>query len=301
MSLYAVLGETELEVIQWLDGFESRFAAEWPEQGLIGRKGLIQHTGFAPDELRIEVLLHAQWCDPGVELAKLKDRMDAAEPMAFVLGTGEYRGVFVITDIETTTRQTDGAGALMALEARLTLKECVGDPAEPNPPGVILPGWQAPVVGGVDVVDMPMGAIFMDSPVGAEALAVSSAIAGMSLVADVAGQAASLVGMAQADPVAALSQAATLADGLLGAAESLPVGTLAGMTRMADVASAAVAAQGMLRGAAVALAGASVSDVLMRAQSAADGARQAVAVLDDGRAALAGIASDIACRAVMSP
>ena len=32
MSLYAVLGETELEVIQWLDGFEAKFALDQDQE-----------------------------------------------------------------------------------------------------------------------------------------------------------------------------------------------------------------------------------------------------------------------------
>lgn len=300
MSLYAVLGETELEVIQWLDGFEAKFAAEWPEQGLIGRKSLIQHTGFKPDEVHIDVLLHAQWCDPGIELAKLKARLDAAEPMAFVLGTGEYRGVFVLTDIETTTRQTDGAGALMALEARLTLKECVGDPAEPNPPAVLLPGWQAPVANGVDVVDVPIDTVSADSPVGDLAETVSAAVAGESRVAEAAGQAASLASLAQVAPASALALAPSVAASISGAADALPVDALSGVARLADAASAAQAAMSQLKSAAAVLDGAGPADILWRAQSAASGAQYALRALEGGRQALASLAADIAIRSAVA-
>jgi len=300
MSLYAVLGETELEVIQWLDGFEAKFAAEWPEQGLIGGKSLIQHTGFKPDEVRIDVLLHAQWCDPGAELVRLKARLDAAEPMAFVLGTGEYRGVFVLTDIETTTRQTDGAGALIALEARLTLKECVGDPAEPNPPAVLLPGWQAPVADGVEVVDVPIAAVITDSPVGDLAETVSAAVAGASRVADVAGQVASLASLARVAPASALALAPSVAGALAGAADALPVDALSGVARLADAASAAQAAVSQLQAAASVLDGAGPADILWRAQSAASGAQYALRALEGGRQALASLAADIAIRSAVA-
>jgi len=297
VSLYAVLGETELEVIQWLDGFEAHFGAQWAEQGLIGRKSLIQHTGYKPDEVRIQVLLHAQWCDPGVELARLKERLDRAEPMALVLGTGEYRGVFVVTDIETTTRQTDGAGALMALEATLTLKECIGDPVEPNPPAVILPGWQAPVAGGVDVVDVPVATVFVESPAGTLADTVSDAIAAASSALEVAGQAASLASLAHVSPLTALSLAPQLASSLGAAASALPVEALSGVARLADAASAAMSARGLLDAAADALAAADLSTILWRAQSAASSAAAAVRALDGGRQALASVTASLAARA----
>lgn len=300
MSLYAVLGETELDIIAWLDGFEARFAAEWPEQGLIGRKSLIQHTGFAPDEVRLRVLLHSQWCDPGAELAKLKARLDDAQPLAFVLGTGEYRGRFVPTEVSAVTRQTDGYGALIALEADITLKESIGDPAEPNPPAVLLPGWQAPVADGVDVVDAPIATVFADSPVGDLAETVSAAVAGASRVAEVAGQAASLASLAQVAPASALALAPSVAASISGAADALPVAALSGVARLADAASAAQAAVSQLQAAASVLDGAGPADILWRAQSAASGAQYALRALDGGRQALASLAADIAIRSAVA-
>lgn len=63
MSLYATLGETELEIITWLDGLSVRYGADYAEQGLIGRKSLLQYTGHRPDEVRIGARLHASWCN----------------------------------------------------------------------------------------------------------------------------------------------------------------------------------------------------------------------------------------------
>ncbi len=296
MSLYAVLGDTELEVIQWLDGFEGRFGASWAEQGLIGRKGLLQHTGFAPDELRIDVLLHSMWCDPGVELACLKDRLDAAEPLAFVLGTGEYRGTFVLTDIETTTRQTDGHGALIAIEARITLRECVGDPAEPHPPGVILPGWQAPVAGGVDVVDVPLATAFAESPVGVAAGAVSAALSAMAGAGVAAERLSGLVAAAQINASDAMAMAGSIGGALRAAGQALADAPLASVGRLMETAATAARSAHGLDRAAAALEGAAVADVLPRAQWALAEARSALQSMDGVRAALAAVAAEIATR-----
>ena len=65
-NIYAVLGETELEIIAWLDGLDMRFAARYAEQALIGRKGLLQHTGFAPDEVRRGIVCWVSFSMPSI-------------------------------------------------------------------------------------------------------------------------------------------------------------------------------------------------------------------------------------------
>lgn len=296
MSLYAVLGETELDIIAWLDGFEARFAAEWPEQGLIGRKSLIQHTGYAPDEVRLRVLLHSQWCDPGVELARLKERLDEAQPLAFVLGTGEYRGRFVITEVSAVTRQTDGYGALIALEADITLKESIGDPAEPAPPAVLLPGWQVPVTEAGDVIDVPVETVLADSPAGDAAEAIGAAIGAMGQAAQVASGLSNLVAVAQSDPLAAVSLAAPLATSIGAVADALPVEAVAGMQAISSAAGALSIARGDLESAAAWLASPAPGTILANAGYALAHTRDALEVLDSARGVFAQAASAIAIR-----
>lgn len=296
MSLYAVLGETELDIIAWLDGFEARFAAEWPEQGLIGRKSLIQHTGFAPDEVRLRVLLHSQWCDPGAELAKLKARLDDAQPLAFVLGTGEYRGRFVLTEVSAVTRQTDGYGALIALEADITLKESIGDPAEPVPPAVLLPGWQAPVTQAGEAMDVPVETVFAESHAGDAAEAIGAAIGAMGQAAQVASGLSSLVAVAQSDPLAAVSLAAPLASSIGAVAEALPVEAVAGIQAISSAAGALSIARGDLESAAAWLASPAPGAILARAGYALSHTRDALEVLDSARGVFAQAAAAIATR-----
>lgn len=296
MSLYAVLGETELDIIAWLDGFEARFAAEWPEQGLIGRKSLIQHTGYRPDEVRLRVLLHAQWCDPGAELARLKARLDEAKPLAFVLGTGEYRGRFVLTEVSAVTRQTDGSGALIALEADFTLKECIGDPADPAPPAVIQPGWRVPVASSGDVIDVPVETVFADSPAGDAAEAIGAAIGAMGQAAQAASDISNLVWLAQSAPLAAVSLAVPLASSLGAVAEALPVEAVAGIQAISGAAGAISMARGDLESAAAWLASPVPDTILARAGYALAHARAALETLDAARGVFAQAAAAIATR-----
>lgn len=153
MSVYATLGTHTIELLSGPVSFENKSAAVFAEHSLIGRKSAMQHTGFTPDDISFSIRLHSLWCNPAEQMQALKDIADAAKPVAFVFATGEYRGTFVILEITQTTVQTDGQGALIGLEASLTLKEYIGDPVKPNPPGVLSVGVR------IDALNNPVVAI----------------------------------------------------------------------------------------------------------------------------------------------
>ncbi len=298
-NVYAVLGETELEIIAWLNGLDMRFAANYAEHGLIGRKGLLQHTGFAPDEVKMQVLLHAQWCQPADELARLKRIMDDTEPVAFVLGSGEYRGVFVVTSLEVVSTQTDGAGVAIAFEAEVQLKEYIGDPALPEPPGVISQGYRIPVgavedVAGAAAVDAPKG------PFSGVASAVSQAVSAVGQVAAAVSEVRSLVSLAASNPLAAVSLVAGKAGGLLDAAAALPAAAFEAMSGVAAVATEAAQVATAFNGARAALEESAgwlqSGDPLAVLASAADRAGQAVWFADQAGASLAKLAARVAVR-----
>ncbi len=298
-NIYAVLGETELEIIAWLDGLDMRFAAHYAEQALIGRKGLLQHTGFAPDEVKMRVLLHAQWCQPAEELARLKRILDDTEPVAFVLGSGEYRGVFVVTDLDVTSTQTDGAGVAIAFEAEVQLKEYIGDPALPEPPGVIAQGYRIPVgavedVAGTAAIDAPSG------PFSGVASAVSQAVSAVGQVAAAGSEVRSLVSLAASNPLAAVSLVAGQAGGLLQAAGALPVAAFEAMAGVAAVATEVVQVATAFNGARAALEESAgwlqSGDPLTVLASAADRAGQAVWFADQAGASLSKLAARVAVR-----
>lgn len=298
-NIYAVLGETELEIIAWLDGLDMRFAARYAEQALIGRKGLLQHTGFAPDEVKMRVLLHAQWCQPAEELARLKRIMDDTEPVAFVLGSGEYRGVFVLTDLDVTSTQTDGTGVAIAFEAEVQLKEYIGDPALPEPPGVISKGYRIPVgavedVAGAAAVDAPAGPFF------GVASAVSQAVSAVGQVAAAVSEVRSLVSLAASNPLAAVSLVAGKAGGLLDVAAALPAAAFETLSGVAAVATEAAQVATAFNGARAALEESAgwlqSGDPLAVLASAADRAGQAVWFADQAGASLAKLAARVAVR-----
>jgi phage protein U len=121
--MYAVLGDVEFELITYFDGLDVQFGADYAEHARVGGKPRLQWVGDKLDEVRIQLVFHSSYCDPEVEFVALHDAMRSREARQFVLGNGTYKGWFVITELNGTSRQTDAQGALVALDANVTLRE----------------------------------------------------------------------------------------------------------------------------------------------------------------------------------
>ncbi|QOD82868.1 phage tail protein [Chromobacterium haemolyticum] len=132
--MYAVLGNIEFDLISYFDGLEQRSGSDFAEHGRIGGKPVLQFVGDKLDEIRIDLVLHAAYCQPDEELQKLQAARQQHQALAFVLGNGDYKGRFVISELQSTGRQTDRSGSLLAVEAQLSLREYGGDaPPKPKP------------------------------------------------------------------------------------------------------------------------------------------------------------------------
>lgn len=129
--MFALLGDIQFDLITYFDGFESQFGVDYAEHALIDGKPRLQRVGDKLDEIRIQLSFHIQFCDPEQELLKLRTALSAHQAMALVLGNGDYKGWFVLTDVQATSKQTDKAGTLIALDASITLREFVGDKKSP--------------------------------------------------------------------------------------------------------------------------------------------------------------------------
>lgn len=137
--MFALLGDVQFDLITYFDGFESQFGVDYAEHALIEGKPRLQRVADKLDEIRIQLSFHIQFCDPERELAKLRKALGAHQAMALVLGNGDYKGWFVLTEVTATSKQTDKAGSLIALESSITLREFVGDKKNPLQPPAVQP------------------------------------------------------------------------------------------------------------------------------------------------------------------
>lgn len=217
MSLFATLGDIEFKVIEGPVSFETKYGAIFAEHQLINRKASLQATGQALDEMTLGIELHSSFCNPGEILKALNDHKSKYSTLPFVFANGEYKGVFVITELAENMEHLGPDGTRIAIGLNITLKEYTGDPAKPNPPGVIKPN--APNIAALQTIEIPNLAT-PDSLMSS----VQNALDTVAKVADAAGKVNSIVQKAQdGDVLGAIGVAGAYAPELTAMAAQLPV------------------------------------------------------------------------------
>lgn len=209
--MFAILGKVEFDLITYFDGLEISYGADYAEHALIGRKPRLQHVGDKLDEIKIDLVFHASYCKPEAELLRLRKAVTAHEPMSFVLGNGDYKGRFVITDITATGRQTDKSGSMIALEAQLSLREYTGEDAKPRPLAVISASSALPLQAQLSKVAPALAAsgpsaIPAIPSMSGLAQAVSSVKGAISMASKALSAVAAIKQLASSNPLAALAR-----------------------------------------------------------------------------------------------
>jgi phage protein U len=232
--MYAVLGDIQFDLITYFDGFDSTFAAEYAEHSVIEGKPRLQYTGAALDEVRIRMAFHQAFCDPETELARLKDALASHGAMALVLGNGDYKGWFVLTEVSARAEQTNKTGTLVAAEVNVTLREFVGDPANPLPPPAVLTEPETPPAQAVTKVATSPAAVSATASLQEN---IASAVSQATQATGALRLAADVVRMAQRlrdNPLAALGRVPGLLGSLGDVLEPLQ-GVPASLSRLRDL------------------------------------------------------------------
>ncbi len=203
--MFAILGKVEFDLITYFDGLETRFGADYAEHPLIARKPRLQFVGDKLDEVRIDLVLHASYCNPEAELVRLRQALASHDALSLVLGNGDYKGRFVITGLTATGRHTDSAGTLLAVEASLELLEFTGDPALPTAPAVQAAG-STPRVPSTGALVAALPANVPATSVSGLAQAVAATKSAFSTASKALSVVAIVRNLANADPLGAIAR-----------------------------------------------------------------------------------------------
>lgn len=123
--MFAQLGDIRFELITYFDGLEGRTSYTFAEHQVIEGKPLLQFIGDNLDEVSVQFRFHVSYCAPEAEFRRLIDAANLHQALPFVFGNGLYKGRFVITEISDTVENTASDGTVIAMGARVTLKEWV--------------------------------------------------------------------------------------------------------------------------------------------------------------------------------
>lgn len=130
---WGILGDIEFEVLSHPSAQSERTTADYAEHARIQGKPKLEWIGEGLDELSLEIGLHVAVGDPEARVRQLKKAKSNHEPLPYVLGSGDFRGIYLITALDVTTRKTDNVGRLYAALVSLTLREYTGKYTKPLP------------------------------------------------------------------------------------------------------------------------------------------------------------------------
>lgn len=154
--MFAILGEIEFTVAGGISGMEQRGSADWAEHPRIQGKPLLEWIGEGLDEYSLTIELHSVIGDPEARLRALQAAKKKHEPLAFVMGSGQYLGPYVIVDLSNAIRRATDKGQIRSATVQVGLKEYTGAfTRKALRPGLLDPsvsGTSAAVVGSPGLI-----------------------------------------------------------------------------------------------------------------------------------------------------
>ena len=124
--MFAQLGEITFDLITYFNGIEETNSYNYAEHPRINQKPVLQFLGENLQEQTIKLNFHTNFCTPEYEIKKIKAVAKKGTPLKFIKGNGEYIGIFVITEIGSSTEQTTKEGNINSIQLELKLREYTG-------------------------------------------------------------------------------------------------------------------------------------------------------------------------------
>ena len=219
--MWALLGDVQFELLFAPEQADLTARYNYAEHPVIEGKPKVQWTGDALKERNWTIRLHSVFCDPDVVMIAIRSMAGQHQAQALSLGTGEFLGRYVITEIHELTLVTDAAGGTVSQTADIRLKEWIGQAASDS--GEAVATTDQPVAGMVTTSDVATS--------GLETVVPDSEFAAATDLLDVSPQSA-LQGLARAAELGPLALA-DLAAAIPGVAEvgaALGAGGLSGLS-----------------------------------------------------------------------
>ena len=304
--MFALLGDIQFNLPTYFDGMDAQFGADFAEHPLIEGKPRLQWIGDRLDDYRIDLSFHSWSCDPEAELKRLRQALQAHMAMSFVLGNGDYKGWFVLTEVQAMSRQTDQYGTLTCLEATLTLREYVGDKNNPLPPPAVRPK-RAPAAAQASPVSAAGGLAGLASAANTVRDGVRQAVTFANQAQSALRVVSDGVRLAQqlrSNPLAALGRVPALMTGLGQVAGPLAAmsPTIAGLTsqlpEVSGIVRSATNALGAIRNGQSALSLSNVTNVVGRLDYLAGQVNTAADALTSAAPAISKLAAKVVTRLI---
>ncbi|WP_140921083.1 phage tail protein [Limnobaculum xujianqingii] len=127
MKRWAILGDFSFDILSSPHAYGHRSSVTWAEHALIQGKPKLEYVGDELDEITFEVLFHSHLVKTETQLRLLREAKEKHEPMALVMGDGDYKGPYVIANVDTNANTTTPGGRIRSATVSLTLREYTGE------------------------------------------------------------------------------------------------------------------------------------------------------------------------------
>jgi phage protein U len=121
--MFAILGDIPFQIVGSPESLSDSRGYDYAEHRVIQSRPRLQWLADDLETIQLEMLLHRSFTAPAANLLVLQQAAETHAALPLVFGNGDFRGYFVITRIETVSRQMSGSGDLFAITVRLELCE----------------------------------------------------------------------------------------------------------------------------------------------------------------------------------
>ena len=121
--MFAILGEVPFQIVGSPEAFSDSRSYTYAEQRVVQARPRLQWLADDLMTIRMEMLLHRSFTEPAAGLLALRQAAETHSALPLIFGNGDFRGYFVITTIDTISRQLSGNGDIFAITVRLALRE----------------------------------------------------------------------------------------------------------------------------------------------------------------------------------
>ncbi len=133
--MFALLGDITFQVIGSPETYNDSRRYDYAEHRVIQDRPRLQWLADDLTRIRLELLLHRSFTNPATSLVVMLEAASTHLALPLIFGNGDFRGYFVITQIDTTSRQMSGSGDLFGVSVRLSLCESPLD-FDPGAPAI---------------------------------------------------------------------------------------------------------------------------------------------------------------------
>jgi phage protein U len=173
--MFAVLGDIPFQVVGSPEAFSDSRSYDYAEHRVVQARPRLQWLADDLMTIRLEMLLHRSFTEPAASLLILRQAAATHIALPLIFGNGDFRGYFVITRIDTVSRQMSGSGDLFAITVRLSLCE---SPVEFDPAAPPIPPFLPIAIVALGVSSS--NARSLRAPTGISALTAVSALTGQT-------------------------------------------------------------------------------------------------------------------------